>query len=89
MKIIGNTASIKKDTNKLISTTFSDWSAIRDGAFIKFENDSNFYTASRTEQRTYIKDFDVVSAHVIKAMRIAARISVKKTLLALVSKNKN
>jgi hypothetical protein len=66
MKLIGNTASISKDSNILISSTFADWSAIRDGTFLKFEDDSAFYVASRTEQKTYLKDYIVIQPNIIQ-----------------------
>lgn len=66
MKIIGNIASIKKDSNRLISTTFADWSAIREGTFIKFDDDQNFYIASHVEKRTFLKDFIVIEPHIIQ-----------------------
>mgnify|MGYP001582549100 CR=1 FL=1 len=66
MKIIGTIGSIKKNTNKLLSATFSDWSAVREGSFIKFDGDSNFHIVSHTEQKTYLKDFVLVSSNVLK-----------------------
>lgn len=66
MKLIGNIGNIKKNTNRLISTSFSDWSAVRDGTFIKFDGDSHFYTASHTEKRTFLKDFIVFKPNVLK-----------------------
>lgn len=66
MKIIGTIASIKKDSNKLISATFADWSAVREGTFLKFQNDLHFYTVHRVDRRIYIKDFEVISPNTIK-----------------------
>lgn len=66
MKIIGNIGSIKKDTHRLISATFSDWSTIRDGTFIKFDGDSNFHIASHTEKRVFLKDFSVLKPNILQ-----------------------
>lgn len=66
MKIVGTMGSIRKGDNKIISATFSDWSAIREGTFIKFNNDSQFYIAAHSEKRTYLKDFIVLESSVIK-----------------------
>jgi len=66
MKLIGNTGSIKKNTNRLISTSFSDWSSVRDGTFIKFDGDSHFYTASHTEKRTFLKDYFVLQPSILQ-----------------------
>ena len=57
MKIIGTIGSIRKNSNKLISATFSDWSAVREGTFIKFNDDSQFYIVSHTEKKIFLKDF--------------------------------
>lgn len=66
MKLIGSIASIKQNTNAIISTTYSDWSAIRNGTFIKFDDDFNFYTVSHVEKRTFIKDFVVLRPSVLQ-----------------------
>lgn len=66
MKIIGTIGSIKQHSNKLISTTYSDWSAVREGSFIKFDDDIHFYTVSHLEKKTYLKDFVVVDSSVIQ-----------------------
>ena len=66
MKVIGNLGSIRKGDNKIISATFSDWSAIRDGTFIKFNEDSQFYISSNTEKKVFLKDFITLEPNVIK-----------------------
>lgn len=66
MKIIGTIGSIKKNTKKLLSATFSDWSAVREGSFVKFDGDSNFHIVSHTEQKTYLKDFVTVALNIVK-----------------------
>lgn len=66
MKIIGTIGSIKKDSNKIISATFSDWSAVREGSFIKFDNDSDFNIVSHAEQKTYIKSFVLVQPNILR-----------------------
>lgn len=66
MKVIGTIGSIKQNSNKLISTTYSDWSAVREGSFIKFEDDVHFYIVSHVEKKTYLKDFIVNDPSVIQ-----------------------
>lgn len=66
MKIIGTIGSIKKNSNKLISTTFSDWSAVREGTFIKFNDDSQFYIVSHTEKKIFLKDFILIKPNVLQ-----------------------
>lgn len=66
MKIIGTIGSIRKGDNKIISSAFSDWSAIREGTFIKFDNDSQFYVAAHSEKRTYLKNFITLESSVIR-----------------------
>lgn len=66
MKILGNIGSIRKNTNKITSSTFADWSAIRSGSFIKFADDVHFYTVSHTEQKIFLKDFVVVQDNIIQ-----------------------
>lgn len=66
MKIIGNMASVRKNTNTIISTTFADWSAIRSGTFIKFVDDFNFFTVSHVNKKTFLKDFVKAQSHVLQ-----------------------
>ena len=66
MKTIGNIGSVRKNSNRIISTSYSDWSAIRDGTFVKFDNDFGFYTVTRTEKRVFLKDFIVVESNILQ-----------------------
>ena len=66
MKLIGNIGSIKKNSNRLISSTYSDWSGVREGSFIKFNDDFHFYTVSHTEKRTFLKDYIVIQPNIIQ-----------------------
>ena len=60
-KQFGYTASILKDTNRLIASSQADWSSLRDDSYIIFDKDDNFYKVIGKEKFFYIKDF-VVSA---------------------------
>lgn len=66
MKLIGNIGSIKKNSNRLISSTYSDWSGVREGSFVKFNDDFNFYTVSHTEKRIFLKDYVVLQPNIIQ-----------------------
>lgn len=66
MKLIGNIGSIEKNSNRLVSSSYSDWSAVREGTFIKFNDDFHFYTVSHTEQRVFLKDFSVTAPNIIQ-----------------------
>ena len=66
MKVIGTIGSVRRGDAKVISTTFSDWSALREGTFIKFNDDPQFYIVSCTERKTYLKDFITLESSVIK-----------------------
>lgn len=66
MKLIGNIGSIKKNSNRLISSTYTDWSGVREGSFIKFNDDFHFYTVSHTEKRIFLKDFAVLQSNIIQ-----------------------
>lgn len=66
MKVIGFSASILNNTNKVVSSTESDWSGIREGAFFKFSTDNAFHTVAKTEQTFYIKEFEIESRNRIR-----------------------
>ncbi len=66
MKIIGTIGSIKKNSNRLVSATFSDWSAVREGTFIKFNDDPHFNIVSHTEKKIFLKDFVLVKPTVLQ-----------------------
>lgn len=66
MKLIGNIGSIKKDSNRLVSSTYSDWSPVREGTFIKFNDDFHFYTVSHTEKKIFLKDFVTIQPNIIQ-----------------------
>lgn len=66
MKLIGNIGSIQKNSNRLVSSTYADWSGVREGTFVKFNNDFHFYTVSHTDSRTFLKDFIVKQPNVLQ-----------------------
>ena len=66
MKIIGTTGSIKSNSNKITSTTNADWSAIREGTFIKFDNDYCFYTVAKVEKKLFLKSFELIAPNILK-----------------------
>ena len=58
------TASIIKDTNKLISS--NDWRGCRIGSFFKFKSDLNYYVVSRIEPLFYLAEFEKINDRKIK-----------------------
>jgi len=65
MKIIGNIGSIRQGSNRIVSSTYADWSAVREGTFVKFDGDVSFYTASYVEKRTFLKAFSAVKSNIL------------------------
>lgn len=66
MKINKLQANVLNGTNKLISPSYADWSAIRQGSFIKFVNDANYYIVANTNKLFYIKEFEVADTYTIR-----------------------
>ena len=65
-KQFGYTASILKDTNKLIASSQADWSSLKNGSYVIFDEDDEFYKVVGKEQFFYIKDFSVLDNNIIK-----------------------
>ena len=60
-KQFGYTASILKDTNRLVASSQADWGTLRDGSYILLEGDDHFYKAVGTDNFFYVKDVEVRS----------------------------
>lgn len=60
------TISILKNTNRAVSCSNADFTSIRPGSFIKFGNDSVFYTVAQSKAFMYIRDFEAVDPFTIK-----------------------
>lgn len=57
MKFGTYTASIVKGTNRLVSTTSSDFGVIKPGSYVKFNNENTFYQVIKSNNIYFIKDF--------------------------------
>lgn len=66
-------ATIKKDTNKLVSAAFDDWQGVRIGSFFKFIQDSNHYSVARIEPLNYIVEFEKIAP---KTLKVAANTDI-------------
>ena len=64
-KQFGYTASILKDTNRLIASSQANWSALRNGSYIIFDDDDEFYKVVDKEEFFYIKEFKVLDSNLI------------------------
>ena len=67
-KQFGYTASILKDSNRLTASSQADWSSLREGSFVIFDDDDNFYKVIGKEKYFYIKEFEVVTPEQIVVM---------------------
>ena len=56
-KQFGYTASILKDTNRLIASSQANWASLPEGSYIIFDEDEDFYKVIDKEQFFFIKDF--------------------------------
>lgn len=65
--------SIVKGTNRLVSTTNSDFSVLKEGSFVKFKNENNFYKVLTKKPIYYIKDFFVKAP---KAIEIKSNVGI-------------
>lgn len=54
-------ASILKDTNRIVSTSDTQWSNIREGALFRFIDDKIFYQVAKVDKIYLIKDFKVIN----------------------------
>ena len=59
-------ATIKKDTNKLISAGFENWQGVRVGSFFKFSQDQNHYSVARVEPLNFIVDYEKIGPKTLK-----------------------
>ena len=64
-KQFGYTASILKGSNRLIASSHADWSSLKKGSFIIFDEDDNFYKVINKEKFFYIKDFSVIQSNIV------------------------
>ena len=83
-KHFGYTASIQKDTNRLIASSQANWGSLEEGSFIIFEDDQDFYKVVGKENYFYIKDFDKVEEdkifiHENVGIRLSINASIKLT----------
>lgn len=65
MKDFGYTASCLKNTNRVISSTETNWAAVRNGSFLLFNSDSEFYSVGSSKEIKIIKDFSTLSPQVL------------------------
>lgn len=65
MKELTFIGSILPNTNRIISESDSDWTAIRQGNLVKFKNDEIFYQAVKVENKFEIRDFEVINNHTL------------------------
>ena len=65
MKDFGFTASCLKNTNRVISSTESNWGAIRKGSFLVLGDDSEFYSVGDVKEIRIIKDFSTTNPSTI------------------------
>ena len=59
-KNFGYTASIVKDTNRLIASSQANWAALPIGSYIIFDDEEDFYKVSDKETFFLIKSFEKV-----------------------------
>ena len=64
-KQFGYTASILKDTNRLVASSQADWTSLKNGSYVIFDDDDDFYKVVDKERFFYIKDFTVSKANEI------------------------
>lgn len=65
MKEFGFTVSILSNTNRAISSTETNWTAIRNGSFFIFGDDTVFYQVGSVKELNIIKDFKIIAANQI------------------------
>lgn len=58
MKKFSHSINIENNSNRLVSHTDSDWSAMRDGCLISIDDDNHFYTVGKLEELNFISDFN-------------------------------
>jgi hypothetical protein len=60
MKSFGYTLNILNNSNRAVSSSESDWSAIREGSLVCFGEDEVYYITAKTNPFFYIKEFEVL-----------------------------
>ena len=60
-KQFGYTASILKNSNRLVASSQADWGTLRNGSYVILEGDEHFYTVIGKNKFFYIKDVTVAS----------------------------
>lgn len=60
-KLSGNTISVFKGSSEIISSSLSDWSQVKDGAYLRIFGDDVFYTILNCEEYFFIKPFEIVN----------------------------
>lgn len=68
MKDFGFTASCLKNTNRVISSTETNWAAIRKGSFLVLGDDSEFYSVGDVKEIRIIKDFTTVNPQTLSIL---------------------
>ena len=75
-------ATIKKDTNKIISSTYENWQGVRVGSFFKFGVDQNHYSVARIEPLNYIVEYERIAP---KTLKVAANTDINLNILDTVT----
>lgn len=65
MKEFGFTTSILSNTNRAISSTETNWTAIRPGSFFIFGDDNVFYQVGVVKELNIIKEFKIIAPNQI------------------------
>ena len=61
MKNVVGTASVIKDTNRLVSSTSNNCNGVRSGSFLKFQSDANHYIVNNIKSLLFICEFNKIS----------------------------
>tara|TARA_Y100000310_G_scaffold15102_1_gene15114 strand:+ start:197 stop:1060 length:864 start_codon:yes stop_codon:yes gene_type:complete len=65
-KKYGYTASISKNTNKVIACSKANWEPVRDGSFILLDKDDTFYKVTHKRKFIFQKNVQVLNAKELK-----------------------
>ena len=66
IKTLISSASVLKNTNRIISSTSDRWNSLKSGSFFKFSEDSCVYSIAKTDILTITKEFRTISRSVIQ-----------------------
>jgi hypothetical protein len=66
MKFVGSYIAVLNNTNRVIGSSDSDWSGIRNGDLIQIGSNPNFYTILSVNDCLFHSDFEVLSSNTIK-----------------------